>query len=52
MNYWNYFVYLLEDNKDSQHLHQEIARYLGMDKYQLKRIYKTVDGNMVRSNYM
>lgn len=45
----DYFVYLLEENRDSQHLHQEIARYLGMDKYQLKRIYKTVDGNMVRS---
>lgn len=45
----DYFVYLIEENKDSQHLHQEIARYLGMDKYQLKRIYKTLDGNMVRS---
>ena len=30
-------------------MHQEIAHYLGMNKYQLNRIYKTVDGNMVRS---
>lgn len=45
----DYFVYLIEDNTDSQHLHQEIARYLGMDKYHLNRIYKTIDGNQVRS---
>lgn len=45
----DYFVFLIEDNVGSQQLHQEIARYLGMDKYQLNRIYKTVDGNQVRS---
>lgn len=45
----DYFVYLIEDNPDSQHLHQEIARYLGMDKYHLNRIYKTIDGKYVRS---
>lgn len=45
----DYFVYLIEDNPNTQHLHQEIARYLGMDKYHLNRIYKTVDGNQVRS---
>ena len=45
----DYFVYLLEDAPDSQHLHQEIARYLGMDKYHLNRLYKTIDGNHVRS---
>ena len=45
----NYFVYLIEDNSNTQQLHQEIARYLGMDKYHLNRIYKTVDGNHVRS---
>lgn len=45
----DYFVYLIEDNPDTQHLHQEIARYLGMEKYHLNRIYKTVDGNQVRS---
>lgn len=45
----DYFVYLLDDNLNSQQLHQEIARYLGMDKYHLNRVYKTVDGNHVRS---
>lgn len=45
----SYFVKLLEDNPASQHLHQEIARYLGMDKYQLNRIYTTADGGKVRS---
>ena len=48
-NLLDYFLYLIEENQDSQHLHQEIARYLGMDKYHLNRIYKTVDGNQVRS---
>lgn len=45
----DYFVYLVEDNPNTQHLHQEIARYLGMDKYHLNRIYRTLDGNQVRS---
>jgi len=45
----DYFVYLIEDNPNTLYLHQEIARYLGMDKYHLNRIYKTVDGNQVRS---
>jgi ATP-dependent DNA helicase RecQ len=45
----DYFVYLIEDNPNTQYLHQEIARYLGMDKYQLNRIYTTADGNKVRS---
>ena len=45
----DYFVYLLNECDNSASLHQEIARYLGMDKYNLKRIYKTIDGNMVRS---
>lgn len=40
---------MIEDNPNTQYLHQEIARYLGMDKYHLNRIYKTVDGNQVRS---
>ena len=45
----DYFVYLIEDNPNTQQLHQEIARYLGMDKYHLNRIYRTADGNQVRS---
>ena len=48
-NLLDYFVYLVEDNPNTQQLHQEIARYLGMEKYHLNRIYKTVDGNQVRS---
>ena len=45
----DYFVFLLEDDPNSQKLHQEIAKYLGMDKFNLQRIYKTADGNYVRS---
>lgn len=45
----DYFVYLVEDNPNTLHLHQEIARYLGMEKHQLARIYETSDGNHVRS---
>ena len=45
----DYFVYLLEDNPNTLHLHQEIAGYLGMDRHQLNRIYETEDGNRVRS---
>ena len=45
----DYFAYLLEDNPNTLHLHQEIARYLGMDKHQLNKIYETADGNHVRS---
>lgn len=45
----DYFVYVVENNQNSQHLHQEIAYHLGMNKFQLNRIYKTIDGNQVRS---
>ena len=45
----NYLVYLLEQELDSAQLHQEIAMYLGMDKFHTNRIYKTIDGNNVRS---
>lgn len=45
----NYLVKILEDNLNSQQLHQEIARYLGMDRHQLGRIYETLDHIMVRS---
>lgn len=45
----DYFVYLLENCENQQHLHQEIAYYLGTDKHQLNRIYTTLDGNRVRS---
>lgn len=45
----DYFLYVVENNPNSIHLHQEIAMYLGMDKHQLKRIHKTADGHYVRS---
>lgn len=45
----NYLIALLDQNLNSQELHQEIARYLGTDKHQLNRIYETLDHNRVRS---
>lgn len=45
----DYFVYVIDNNSNSQYLHQEMGRYLGMDKHQLKRIYETKDRNHVRS---
>jgi ATP-dependent DNA helicase RecQ len=43
------FVQLLDEYSDSQHLHQEIGLYLGVDKFKLGRIYQTLSGHMVRS---
>ena len=43
------FVQLLEEYSDSQHLHQEVGLYLGVDKFKLGRIYQTLSGHMVRS---
>lgn len=45
----DYFVYVLESTSNSLELHQEIASYLGTDKHHLNCIYKTLDGNHVRS---
>lgn len=45
----DYFIYVLENTSNSLELHQEIASYLGTDKHHLNRIYKTLDGNHVRS---
>lgn len=45
----DYFVYQIEQCKNSQELHQEIAYYLGTNKHQLGRIYQAKDGTMVRS---
>ena len=45
----DYLVYVLDATNSSKELHQEIARYLGVKKHNLNRIYKTVDGNSVRS---
>ena len=44
----NYFVKMLE-NVDADKLHREIAIYLGADKFTLNKIYRTTDGNVVRS---
>jgi ATP-dependent DNA helicase RecQ len=43
------FVKLLEEYSSSQHLHQEIGLYLGVDKFKLGRVYQTLSGQMVRS---
>jgi ATP-dependent DNA helicase RecQ len=42
-------VVLLEGFANSIRLHQQIGRYLGVDKFQSDRIYQTVSGEMVRS---
>lgn len=46
----NSFVEMLEHvDTDAYALHQEIASYLGMNKFNLNKIHKTADGNFVRS---
>lgn len=45
----DYLIYVIENNSNSQYLHQEIASYLGTDKHNLNKIYETEDGNRVRS---
>ena len=42
-------VDVLEKFTNSINLHQDIGRYLGVDKFQMDRIYQTVSGEMVRS---
>lgn len=45
----DYLVYLIDSNNYSNELHQEIGRYLGVDKHSLGKIYKTSKGDFVRS---
>ncbi|AXI08445.1 ATP-dependent DNA helicase RecQ [Oceanobacillus zhaokaii] len=45
----DYFTYLLEVCENSRELHQEIGRYLGVDKHNLNKIYRTRKGDLVRS---
>jgi ATP-dependent DNA helicase RecQ len=45
----DYLVFLLENTESSIELHQEIARYLGVDKNMLNKIYSTSKGDKVRS---
>ncbi|MDO4179144.1 MAG: helicase-related protein [Phascolarctobacterium sp.] len=46
----DYLVYLISgDDLNSLELHQDIARYLGTAKFNLKKLHRTLDGNQVRS---
>lgn len=45
----DYFVFLLDNYEDSFKLHQEIGRYLGVNKHQLGKIYESESGIWVRS---
>jgi ATP-dependent DNA helicase RecQ len=48
-NLLDYLVYLLNNFENSKSLHQEIGRYLGVDKHLLDKIHKTESGIWVRS---
>lgn len=45
----DYLVFQIENTKSSIELHQEIARYLGVDRNILNKIYSTSKGDKVRS---
>jgi len=45
----DYFIYLLDNYTSSKELHQEIGVYLGVDKFDLNKIYTTQKGDLVRS---
>ena len=45
----NYLVFLISGNISSNELHQEIGRYLGVEKHNLNKLYSTVKGDYVRS---
>ncbi len=45
----DFFIYTLANTQSSIELHQEICRYLGVDKDSLGRIYPTAKGDYVRS---
>lgn len=48
-NLLDYLVYLLDNYDNSQSLHQEIGRYLGVSKHLLGKIHKTENDIWVRS---
>lgn len=48
-NLLDYFVYLLENYDSSIAMHQDIGRYLGINKHLLKKIHETENGIWVRS---
>lgn len=45
----DYLVYMLDNYEDSKKLHQEIGHYLGVPKHELWKIFKTENGEWVRS---
>ena len=44
-----YLIYVLSNTESSIELHQEIGRYLGVNEDELKKIYHTTKGDLVRS---
>lgn len=48
-NLLDYLVYLLDNFDGSKSLHQEIGRYLGVNKHLLGKIHQTESGDWVRS---
>lgn len=48
-NLLDYLVYLLDNFDSSNSMHQEIGRYLGVNKHLLNKIHKTESGVWVRS---
>jgi len=48
-NLLDYLTYLLDNYEDSISLHQEIGRYLGVNKHLLNKIHETENGIWVRS---
>lgn len=48
-NLLDYLVYLLDNFDSSISMHQEIGRYLGVNKHLLNKIHKTENGIWVRS---
>ena len=45
----NYLVYLIDGDVSSNELHQEIGKYLGVEKHYLGKVYSTTKGDLVRS---
>ncbi|MCW1938930.1 hypothetical protein OMD49_00765 [Bacillus anthracis] len=45
----DYFVYTIQRTESSLELHQEIAQFLGVNKWDLNKIYVTQKGERVRS---
>lgn len=48
-NLLDYLVYLLDNFDNSTSMHQEVGRYLGVNKHLLNKIHKTESGIWVRS---